>query len=336
MKWGDFMSREAILARLRRHPDGFISGEVISRELGISRAAVSKAVNALRKDGYEIAAVTNRGYRFLSGPNRLSEGEILPWLHTRYVGSNLSCYQVIDSTNNYLKREALKLPDGMVVVANEQTGGRGRLGRSFQSQADKGIYLSALLRPDVLPAQALNLTAFVAVAVCEGIEAATGLSPQIKWTNDIVLENKKVCGILTEMSVEGESGALQHIVTGIGINVNQMEEDFPEEIRDMAGSLRMMKGEEIPRGRLAAEIINALDRMYAAWTGNGANYLERYRQRCLTVGKQVKLLRADGSVEEVQALGVDDDFGLVVEHSDSSRETITSGEVSVRGLWGYV
>jgi BirA family biotin operon repressor/biotin-[acetyl-CoA-carboxylase] ligase len=231
---------------------------------------------------------------------------------------------------------ALKLPDGMVVVANEQTGGRGRLGRSFQSQADKGVYLSVLLRPDILPAQALNLTAFVAVAVCEGIEAATGLSPQIKWTNDIVLENKKVCGILTEMSVEGESGALQHIVTGIGINVNQMEEDFPEEIRDMAGSLRMMKGEEIPRGRLAAEIINALDRMYAAWTGNGADYLERYRQRCLTVGKQVKLLRADGSVEEVQALGVDDDFGLVVEHSDSSRETITSGEVSVRGLWGYV
>lgn len=330
------MSREAILARLRRHPDSFISGEVISRELGISRAAVSKAVNSLRKDGYEIAAVTNRGYRFIAGPNRLSEGEILPWLHTRHVGTTLTCFPVIDSTNNQLKREAPSTPDGSVVVANEQTGGRGRLGRSFQSQADKGIYLSALLRPDVLPAQALNLTAFVAVAVCEGIERTTGLEPQIKWTNDIVLEGRKVCGILTEMSVEGESGTLQHIVTGIGVNVNQQEDDFPEEIRDVAGSLSMVKGEEIPRGRLAAEIINALDEMYAAWIGDGSDYLERYRQRCLTVGRRVQLHRADGSVEEAQALEVNEDFGLVVEHPDSSRETITSGEVSVRGLWGYV
>lgn len=330
------MSREAILARLRRHPDSFISGEVISRELGISRAAVSKAVSALRKDGYEIAAVTNRGYRFLSGPNRLSEGEILPWLRTRHVGTHLVCFPVIDSTNNYLKREAMNISDGSVVVANEQTGGRGRLGRSFDSQADKGIYLSVLLRPNVLPAQALNLTAFVAVAVCEGIEAATGLKPQIKWTNDIVLGNRKVCGILTEMSVEGESGALQHIVTGIGVNVNQVGEDFPEELREVASSLRMVKGEEIPRGRLAAEIINALDQMYAAWTSDGGDYLERYRSRCLTVGRQVKLIRADGSVQEAQALGVDDDFALVVEHADSHRETITSGEVSVRGLWGYV
>lgn len=330
------MSREAILARLRRHPDSFISGEVISRELGISRAAVSKAVNALRKDGYEIAAVTNRGYRFLSGPDRLSEGEILPWLKTKHVGTQLTCFQVIDSTNNYLKREAINAKDGSVVVANEQTGGRGRLGRSFASQADKGIYLSALLRPNVLPAQALNLTAFVAVAVCEGIEAATGLKPQIKWTNDIVLNDRKVCGILTEMSVEGESGALQHIVTGIGINVNQTAEDFPEELREVAASLRMVRGEVVQRGRLAAEIINALDRMYDAWTSDGGDYLERYRSRCLTVGRQVKLLRADGSVEEAHALSVDDDFGLVVEHPDSHRETITSGEVSVRGLWGYV
>jgi BirA family biotin operon repressor/biotin-[acetyl-CoA-carboxylase] ligase len=330
------MSREAILARLRRHPDSFISGEVISRELGISRAAVSKAVSALRKDGYEIAAVTNRGYRFLSGPDRLSEGEILPWLRTEHVGTHLTCFPVIDSTNNYLKREAMNVSAGTVVVANEQTGGRGRLGRSFRSQPDKGIYLSALLRPDVLPAQALNLTAFVAVAVCEGIEEATGLQPQIKWTNDIVLGDHKVCGILTEMSVEGESGALQHIITGIGVNVNQTEEDFPPELREMATSLRMVKGEAIPRGLLAAEIINALDRMYTAWTGDGADYLERYRARCLTVGRQVKLLRADGSVQEAQALGVDDDFALVVEHPDSHRETITSGEVSVRGLWGYV
>jgi BirA family biotin operon repressor/biotin-[acetyl-CoA-carboxylase] ligase len=223
-----------------------------------------------------------------------------------------------------------------VVVANEQTGGRGRLGRSFQSPAEQGVYLSALLRPPIAPAQALNLTAFVAVAVCEAIEAATGLKPQIKWTNDIVLKGKKVCGILTEMSVEGESGALQHIITGIGINVNQQREDFPQDIRGMATSLRMVLGEPVQRGRLAAEVINSLDEMYAAWLSGGGDYLERYRQRCLTVGQQVRLLRSDGSVEDARALEVDENFGLVVEHPDGQRETVTSGEVSVRGLWGYV
>lgn len=336
VKWGDDMSREAILARLRRNPDIYISGEVISRELGISRAAVSKAVNSLRKDGYEIAAVTNRGYRLISGPDRLSEGEVLPWLRTRQVGTHLLCFPVVDSTNSYLKREALSLPDGTVVITNQQTGGRGRLGRSFQSPPDRGVYLSALLRPNLPPERALNLTAFVAVAVCEAIERTTGLAPQIKWTNDIVLGGRKVCGILTEMSIEGESGALQHIITGIGINANQCAEEFPEELRDIAGSLYMVSGQEVQRGRLAAELINALDQMYAAWLSNGGDYLERYRSRCLTVGKQVRLLRGDGRVEEATALAVDESFALVVEHPDGRRESITSGEVSVRGLWGYL
>ncbi len=329
------MSREAILARLRRNPDIFISGEVISRELGISRAAVSKAVNALRKDGYEIAAVTNRGYRLLSGPNRLSEGEVLPWVRTKQIGTNLLCFPVVDSTNSYLKREALSLPHGTVVLTNEQTGGRGRLGRSFQSPPDRGIYLSTLLRPELPPERALNLTAFVAVAVCEAIERITGLAPQIKWTNDIVLGGKKVCGILTEMSIEGESGALQHIITGIGLNVNQRADEFPEELRHIAGSLYMVSGKEVSRGRLAAEMINALDQMYAAWCSGGADYLERYRSRCLTVGRQVRLIRGSGQVEEATALAVDENFALVVEHPDGRRESVTSGEVSVRGLWGY-
>ena len=330
------MTRETILALLRQNPEGYTSGEAMSRELGISRAAVSKAVSGLRQEGYEIEAVTNRGYRLISGPDRLSRGDILPWVHVEHVGRILECFPVIDSTNNYLKREAQHLSDGTVVVANEQTGGRGRLGRTFQSPPDTGIYLSALLRPDLPPVKALNLTAFVAVAICEGIETATGLSPQIKWTNDIVLNRKKVCGILTEMSIEGESGALQHIITGIGINVNQKEGDFPEDIREIAGSLAMAAGKPVSRGRLTAEIINALDEMYAAWLSGGGDYLERYRERCLTVGQPVKLLRANGSVEPAQALAIDDNFGLVVRHPDGRMETITSGEVSVRGLWGYV
>lgn len=330
------MSKESILARLRRNQEVYTSGEVISRELGISRAAVSKAVNALRKDGYEIDAVTNRGYRLIKGPDRLTEGEILPWLRVQLVGRELECFPVLDSTNSYLKREAQELKDGTVVTANEQTGGRGRLGRSFQSPANAGIYLSALLRPDISPIQALTLTAHVAVAVCEAIEAVTDLSPQIKWTNDIVLQGRKLCGILTEMSVEGESGALQYVITGIGVNVNQRPTDFPEEIRDLAGSLYMANGQEVYRGRLAAEIINALDRMYKLWLTGGGDYLERYRKRCLTLGKPVQIIRADGSVQRATALDVDEQFGLIVEYPDGRRDTITTGEVSVRGLWGYV
>lgn len=330
------MSKQKILTLLQQSTEPYLSGEAISRALGISRAAVSKAVNALRSEGYEIDAVTRKGYCLMSGPDKLTRGEVEPWLNVEHIGTTLECFDSIDSTNNYLKRESHTVKDGTAVVANEQTGGRGRLGRTFQSPADTGVYLSVLVRPDLPPASALNLTAFVAVAVCEGIEAATGLVPQIKWTNDIVLNKKKVCGILTEMSIEGESGALQHIITGIGINVNQKENDFPEDIRDIAGSLAMAAGKEVRRGRLAAEVINALDRMYRAWLSGGGDYLERYRQRCLTVGQPVRLIRANGTTEEAFAVSVADDFSLLVRYPDGREEKVTSGEVSVRGLWGYV
>lgn len=330
------MSKQKILAMLRKSPDVHISGESMSRTLGISRAAVFKAIKSLREDGYEIAAAPKRGYLLKTAPDSLTEGEIRPYLSVSHVGSTLKVFPTIDSTNNYLKLNAADTASGTVVIANEQTGGRGRRGRSFESPKDTGIYMSALVRPDLPPAEALNFTAFVAVAICEGIEAATGLKPGIKWTNDIVLGGKKVCGILTEMAIEGESGLLQYIITGIGINVNQSEEDFPEDIRHIAGSLAMAAGEPVRRGRLAAELTNALDRMYEAWIHGGGDYLERYRAACLTTGKEVKLIRASGAVEDAFAERVDDDFGLIVRHPDGRREKVTSGEVSVRGLWGYV
>ncbi len=330
------MSKQKVLSMLRQSGESGLSGEVMSQSLGISRTAISKAVNRLRQDGYQIDAAPKRGYRLVASPDRLTEGEIRPWLHTDLVGRDLQVFQTIDSTNNYLKSHAASVSDGAVVVANEQTGGRGRRGRTFQSPKDTGIYMSALVRPNRSPAEALDFTAYVAVAICEGIEAATGLKPGIKWTNDIVLGGKKVCGILTEMSIEGESGLLQSIVTGIGVNVNQQEDDFPEDIRTIAGSLAMVAGQRVHRGRLAAELINALDRMYRDWLRGGGDYLERYRSACLTVGRDVKLLRADGAVDEAFAEGIDDDFGLIVRHPDGHLEKICSGEVSVRGLWGYV
>lgn len=330
------MSKQEILSMLRRQKEGYLSGETMSRALGITRAAVNKAVNALRQDGYEIESATRKGYRLLYSPDLLTEGEIRPWLHTLHLGDPVLCFDSIDSTNSYLKKESLLRPSGTVAVADRQTGGRGRLGRSFHSPSGTGVYLSVLLKPDIPPAHASTLTACAAVAVCEGIQRASGLAAGIKWTNDLVLNNRKICGILTEMDVEGESGRLQHIVLGVGVNVNEQEGDFPEEIRHIAGSLAMAAGHPLRRGRLAAEIINSLDRMYADWLAGEGDYLNRYRATCVTLGKEVRVLRPGRPARDAFAEDIDDAFGLIVRMPDGSRETVTAGEVSVRGLWGYV
>lgn len=331
------MSKEQILSILKQNAGNYCSGEIIRQQLGISRAAVSKAVAALRQEGYVITATTNRGYRLEESPDRLTEGTIRPWLHSTVLGSNdrLICLDSIDSTNNYLKRLAVEgAPDGTVAVADQQTAGRGRLGRSFQSPAGTGIYISFLLRPDLLPNKAMNLTACTAVAVCDAVERTCGMRPQIKWTNDVLMNKRKLCGILTEMSVEGETGALQYIVVGIGVNVNQNLEDFPPELQTIAGSVAMATGERMDRGHLTAELINAMDEMYAAWQA-GHWDVNRYRADCATIGREVRVIRGS-SERNAFAETVDDDFALVVRYEDGTRETVFSGEVSVRGLEGYV
>lgn len=329
------MSKEQILSILKQKAGQYCSGEDISRTLGISRAAVSKAVANLRKEGYIIDSGTNRGYRLTESPDKLTEGTIRPWLHARRLGKDLICLGTTDSTNNYLKRLALDgAEDGTVAVADEQTAGRGRLGRSFQSPPGTGVYITFLLRPQVMPEKAINLTACAAVAMCDAVQATCGLRPQIKWTNDVLLSKRKICGILTEMSVEGESGALQYIVVGIGVNVNQALEDFPPELQNIAGSVAMAAGHPIDRGRLAAEIVNAMDAMYSDWL-EGKWSVERYRSDCATLGREVRLLR-NGQERTAIAEDVDDNFALMVRYPDGTRETVISGEVSVRGLEGYV
>lgn len=225
--------------------------------------------------------------------------------------------------------------DGLVILSEEQTGGRGRLGRSFQSPRGTGLYLSALLRPSLPPQEVVDFTAWVAVAVCDGIQAACGVRPRIKWTNDIVLGGRKLCGILTELGLEGESNALDYLITGIGVNVNQRPEDFLPEVRPIAVSLAQELGRPVRRAELAVEIIRALDRMYAGFPDNKAEYLARYRADCLTPGNQVQLI-TPVSREEAFALEIDDQFRLVVEYPDGRRAALSAGEVSVRGMYGYV
>ncbi len=290
--------KEQVLALLTAQAGEYLSGEAMSERLGVSRAAVWKAIEALREDGCEIGSAPRRGYRLLSSADRLTAGSILPYIRSETQRRKLICLDSVDSTNNYAKKLAMTgVEDSTAIAADEQTGGRGRLGRTFLSPKGKGIYLTLLYRPAIPPAAAVNLTAYVAVAVCDGIEAVTGIRPGIKWTNDIVLGCRKLCGILTEMAVEGETGALQYIITGIGINVNHMPEDFPPEVRGIATSLTQALGHPVERGRLCAEVINALEDMYAAWLRGGGDYWERYRDGCLTLGKPVRLLRGDRAEE---------------------------------------
>ena len=284
--------------------------------------------------GYEIEARTGLGYRLTAAPDVLTEAEIRSFLGpTRLVGRELRCFEELDSTNNYLKTLP-EAPDGLAVTADSQTAGRGRMDRSFQSPKGRGIYLSVLLRPpDRLP----PVTALAGVAVCAAVERVCGVRPGLKWPNDPVLNGKKLCGILTEMSLEAETGRVQSLVLGIGINVSQGPEDFSPQVREMATSLGQALGKPVSRPRLTAALLEELDRTYAALlAGDLSAYLSAYRRDCVNLGKTVQLLPFGGGERETaQAVDIDEDFSLVVRGPDGKERTVRSGEVSVRGLYGY-
>lgn len=328
------MLRDDVLRMLCAH-EGYYSGAEISRVLGVTRMAVSNAVRALRDDGYEIDAVTNRGYCLRSTPGKLTQGEICAYL-PEGRRTLVHCFDSIDSTNSYLKREAVQgAPHGLCAVANEQTAGRGRSGRDFRSAPDCGVYLSLLLRPRCAPIEAATLTSHAAVAVCRAIDSVCGCETGIKWTNDILLNERKICGILTELTLEGETAALDSVVIGIGVNVNNRLTEFPPELQGKAGSVFSETGQTINRARLAAAMIEELDAMYAAWEQDRFAFLAQYRTRCLTVGREVRVIRGD-SAREAFALSVSDDFGLRVRYPDGAEETLNAGEVTVRGKNGYI
>lgn len=332
------MSRETVLALLRAGEGAYLSGEELSRRLGLSRTAVWKAVDALRREGYDIEAQAGLGYRLTGTPDALTEPEIRSFLgETAVVGRELLCFDEIDSTNTYAKKIALSgAADGTVVVADCQTAGRGRMDRSFQSPRGKGIYLTALLRPSLPPDRLLPVTALAGVAVCAAVEQVCGVRPGLKWPNDPVLGSKKLCGILTELSLEGETGRVQYLVLGIGVNVLQTRADFSPDVAEMAASLAMALGRPVSRPALAAALIGELDKLYAALKGGDlSEYLAAYRRDCVNLGKTVQLL-SPGGRETVTAVDIDRDFGLVVRGADGGERTVRSGEVSVRGLYGYV
>lgn len=328
------MTKDSVLTILRNE-NNYISGEKISNMLGISRAAVNTAVKTLRADGYEILSSTNKGYYLNAVPNCVTTNELSAYL-TEQRMKLVFCADSVDSTNNKLRELALSgAPDGQVVIANEQLRGRGRRGRDFISPKDKGIYLSMLFHPDSLPSDIVEITAWTAVAINNAIQTVCGFRAGIKWVNDLVLNQRKVCGILTEMSVESESGYIQYVIIGIGINVNENKDDFPEELRKIATSLSMETNTEYSRAYLTAEIIKELDKMCKAWPEEKTYFLDAYKKDNITLGKEIFIVRNSEAKQGV-AISIDDNFSLNVCYKDGSYGNMSSGEVSIRGLYGAV
>ena len=248
---------------------------------------------------------------------------------------SLLWFDSIDSTNTRARELARQgAAHGTVLIADHQTGGRGRRGRSFHSPAGSGIYMSVILRPHCAPQQIMHLTCAAAVAMCDAVEAATGLRPGIKWTNDLVCGKRKIAGVLTELGFDNH-GNVDFAVIGIGINCCQQEDDFPEDIRSIAGSLASVSGQAIDRAVVAAAMMDALFRMDAELLTGKAHTLNRYRQDCITLGQEISLVRGE-EVRHGTALDIDEDGALIVRFSDGQISAVNSGEVSVRGMYGYV
>ena len=259
--------------------------------------------------------------------------QIKDFLPTNHPWQNQIIYHdVTDSTNNQAKALVKQgAPHGTVVIAERQTGGRGRLGRRFSSPAGMGVYMSVILRLQETPDQLMHLTCASAVAACDAVEKAAGLRPNIKWTNDLVYEGRKLGGILTELVIENGETA---VIIGIGINCCQKTSDFPEDIQSFAGSLAIVSGHSIDRAKVAAALIEAFCDMADHLQSDKSVILDAYRQNCITLGKQISLQKAD-EIRHGSALDIDENGALIVEFSDKLTETVNAGEVSVRGMYGY-
>ena len=240
------------------------------------------------------------------------------------------------STNDDLKVLARQgAPHGTVLIADRQSGGHGRMGRAFHSPGGVGIYFSILLRPDCQPGQLMHLTCATAVAMCDAVEQAASFRPGIKWTNDLVCGKHKLGGILTELGLSAKGG-VDYAIIGIGSNWCERESDFPQEIRDIAACLSMVTGRDIDRAAVAAAMMDTLAAMDRNLLRSKAEILDRYRKDCITIGQEISLLRVGEAVRHGKAIDMDDDGCLIVAFEDGHRETVSSGEVSVRGMYGYL
>jgi BirA family biotin operon repressor/biotin-[acetyl-CoA-carboxylase] ligase len=318
-----------ILRSLRTAGPEGVSGAALAKSLVVSRAAVWARIEELRKAGYDIEASPHHGYRLHASPDRLHADDLLARLNpVRVIGRDIRVFQETASTNDVVEKLARDLvAEGIVVFAESQTKGRGRLGRRWSSPAGKGLWFSVLLRPNLAPAAATQLTVSTAVAVARGIERFTGLTPGIKWPNDIVFGTRKAAGILLELGAELDH--IRHVILGIGIDVNITEEEFPEELRPIATSLQIEAGKPIDRPGLATALIQELDAVYSRLgSGDFHEIGDDWMRRCTTLGKRVTIRVADRTVTG-RAEALDEDGALLVRTDHGRLEHIIGGDVSL-------
>lgn len=311
----------------------YISGGELSKSLGVSRTAVWKHINELRKEGYNIESSSGKGYKLMDLPDILDARELLiP--EGQQIGRELIHFDEIDSTNNYAKQIGNEgCPHGTVVVAERQTLGRGRVGRQWQSDTKHGLWFSIVLRPDLEPEQVQIITLAASVAVVEGISRHLGIKCGIKWPNDIILESSKLCGILTELSAE--PGYVNYVVVGIGINVNHALSEFNADLKTRATSLQIHTGKTVSRVKLLGSILSSFEEIYEiVLQGNTKEIINRWNRYSVTLGREVKIISRENEYIGT-AISVASDGKLVVKCKDGTVRQVSAGEVQVRGLLGY-
>lgn len=319
--------KSEVLHILESNKGKTISGQELADILKVSRTAVWKAINSLKNEGYPIETASNKGYILSTSSDVLSSEGIKLYLNEEYKNIPIFVYKTIGSTNSEAKLLAVQnAVHGTVIISEEQTKGRGRFGRDFFSPSDSGIYMSIILKPKLNIENSVLVTTAAAVAVCQAIDKFTHGVPMIKWVNDIFIGDRKVCGILTEAVTDFESGMMDSVVVGIGINVKTNQEIFPLELQNTAGSI-FNDGDNFIRNQLSAEIINNL--LTIAKSLSNKNFMQIYKQRSIILGEHI-LYKKNNIWYEGYALDIDDFGGLIVYTSEGQKITLNSGEVSIK------
>jgi len=323
------MMDEDILRLLKKHPSTFISGEELSHRLKVSRTAIWKRIRHLRSLGYEIEASTRSGYRLVQSPDILAPPEVKPLLKTKWLGKTIHYFHALDSTNSKAYDLANRgAEEGEIVIAESQTKGKGRLGRNWFSPPYLNLYLSVILRPEISPHQAPLITLMAAVATAEAIEKSSGLRPLIKWPNDILLNGRKMAGLLNE--IKSETDRIHFIILGIGVNLNIDEKMFPKEIRSIATSMKREMGEGVSRKDLLASLLRGLEQWYTVFLKDGGNViLESWRRWAQIKGRRVKMA-SFGETIAGRAIDVDSDGALIIETKHGERKRVVAGDVEYR------
>lgn len=324
--------REKILEVILDNEKEFISGEELSKKLGISRTAIWKHIRILRSQGYNIESVNKKGYRLVDEPtDLLNPQNIYHNLKTKFIGKNVLHFETIDSTNDYAKKIGNELRDGSVIISEEQTKGKGRLGRVWESKAGEGIWMSIILKPNIIPNKAPFITLIAGASIVKALNIL-GVDAKIKWPNDITINNKKLSGILTELSAEIER--VNYIVVGIGMNVK--DTDFEEELQDKATSL-YKENYNVSRVDIVKEILCQFEKLYLDYIekDDKKEVLDICRQYSAIINKEIYVIKNDQK-ELVDCIGINEEGNLIIKNKDGNLEEIMSGEVSIRGVKGYV